>query len=294
MNEEITCTPSKSSRKRERPSPGDSKEAKKKTESTNMSTGSVKVGELSKEELMKDIAKLFEVMSQGLAKSSELEGIKTQLSELSSDRDTAKADINELKGELERTNKWIDDLCNRSRRNNVVVRGLSYDAAKDQMPCPEYMRHFFKEALNVDVLVNRAHPMGDPRSKLLIAHLPLDKDVDAVFRKAPALKGTNYFVYRDFSKRVRNIRGKLFYIRKNISQSDPRLRASVVYDHMYVGTQKFEWDEKNGLRSGKEKGTEVLKRLLPKVDWEAIEEQLKNERPARQEPPQQRQEVMSM
>lgn len=254
-----------------------------------MSPGSVKVGELSKDEF----AAFFQELSQGLAKTSELEGIKNQLSDLANDRDTAKADISELKDELARTNKWIDDLCNRSRRNNVVVRGLSYEPFKDQMPCTEFLRRFFKEALDVEVLINRAHPTGDPRSKLLIAHLPLDKDVEAVFRNAPALRNTNYFVYRDFTKRVRKIRGKLFFVRKNIIKNDPRLKASVVYDHMYVGEHKFEWDENNGLRSGKEKGTVVLKRLLPKVDWDVIEEQLKNEPPQQRQQvtPQQRQEV---
>lgn len=132
------------------------------------------------------------------------------------DMDNAKDDICKLKTALEEANAKIDDLENRSRRNNVVIWGAPEGAEKGD--CLGYVEDLLAGAAGPKA-VQRAHRSGQPaaakkdRGKPRPIHVGFStyrekeaarKKLIEVFKEKT--EGVKMYVADDYSKRVQLMR----------------------------------------------------------------------------------------
>ena len=132
----------------------------------------------------------------------------------------------------------LDDLGNRSRRNNVVFWGIPETSEGDSTDCRPLVQEFIEKHMGIEhcggpIEIERAHrsPMGklakaqaDQRGKPRPIHVKFLRygDRDSVLRAAPkSLKdklyqGSRVFITDDVSEKVRAERKKLISIRNKI------------------------------------------------------------------------------
>ena len=135
------------------------------------------------------------------------------------DVDNAIDDIGKLKTALEQANAKIDDLENRSRRNNVVIWGAPEGSEKGARDCVQFVEDLLADAVGPGA-VQRAHRSGRPpsaadngRGKPRPIHVGFAsyrekeaarRKLIEVFKEKP--EGVKMFVADDYSKRIQQMR----------------------------------------------------------------------------------------
>lgn len=254
-------TPKSSKRKiRSSISPDGSTESTKRVqlESESMATApdmSKKILEMTCDEFFRKLdAKL-----EKLASKEDLCVLNEKIELLQKENQSLQEEISRLKRRDEETRLQIEDIVNRSRRNNIIFRGVQV-ADNDYV---KSVKNFCTGVLGCkqDLVVNRAHPLRTLRrdnNALLIAHIPRDEDINDIFKNVKKLKGTGYVIHRDYSRDVREKRNFLLKIKKAVEEFSETVSARLVYDHLFVNNTRYDWDLVHGLRAGREDGCLVL------------------------------------
>lgn len=137
----------------------------------------------------------------------------------------------------------IDSLDNQSRRNNLIIDGLTQDNAFESRPDSEKkVREFFNDKLKIDpksIEIERAHRIGNMKQQITTKPRPIVvkflcyKDKDLILTKAKAhLKNTGVYVNEDFSDRIRKKRAELFPAMKEARERGNF--AVISYDQLIV------------------------------------------------------------
>lgn len=234
------------------------------------------IGQVSKRpvgDMEKEIEKLFvkfeksfldqiNVKLENLASKEDIKMLSNSLDALTVENKLLKSKVDQLEQSNLELKRRIVDFEDRSRRNNVIFKGLQY-SAKDNLRdvIKNFCLNYFGNRENL--WINRVHPLGPRQDNApVIAHIPHDEDIQFIMKNAHKLRGTKYFVQRDFSVETRNKRAVLFAIRKEVKNLKPEERISVIYDRLFIRNTRFHWDEVLGLRCGHQDGVEKLMQML--------------------------------
>ncbi|KAF6197300.1 hypothetical protein GE061_020344 [Apolygus lucorum] len=240
-------------RSKSSPSSEEKKRPKKQTLFTSMGT-SGKVGELSVDELTTLFSNLID--SKGLATKQDLA--------------STNAEIASLKKENVELRKKVDNLHDRlkvydrhMRKNNLIFGGIELG---DGNPS-EVVREFIREVLQIEneIHIGRAFPLGRQglKKRPLMVEFVKGDDVNHIMSKVACLKGTSFFVHRDYSQENRIIRSKLTSIRKEILKLKQDTVTSFRREALVVKDVPFVWDLEEGLRTAKgEDGVRVMTEIL--------------------------------
>lgn len=130
---------------------------------------------------------------------------------------------------------------------------------------------FFVNVLGIrkQIEVNRAHPLGNSNNTM-IAHLPNNDHINTIFQNVRKLKGTKFFVYRDYSLEIRKKWSKLLAIKKEIIKLAGEVQVFMGYNYFSVLNVKFTWSNMK-LMAGAEDGVLKLRELLGVNLSEAVE-----------------------
>jgi len=201
-----------------------------------------KVGELSRKQLLEDLNALLDSKMSRLATKDDLVSISTEVAAVLEENKRLKEEVRLLqKSEKAIMNKLVD-LESRSRRNNLVFRGLKCAGVNPDYR--EIVRKFCVEMFGCAerTWVNRAHPLG-PDRKAIIAHLPDDTDIEFIMSKVGKLKGTGYVVDRDFPKEIRDKRSRLSALRAEVQRVAGWRKMPLNFDHLDINGTRFTWRE---------------------------------------------------
>lgn len=134
---------------------------------------------------------------------------------------TVGGSVEEVKVSISRANEElvnaVDDLNNRMRRNNLIIKGLSEEEKEDYTSTERIVREFFATKLETTLEPNdieRAHRVGQPRPDftrpIIVKFLNFKTKSDAL-RNGPKLKDLEPKVWleEDFSQKVQLERKKL-------------------------------------------------------------------------------------
>lgn len=213
---------------------------------------------LSKEEFFKE---LDERLAK-LASKEDVNAIGVKIEALEKENASVQQRLAELSLKEKKLESAMDEIINRSRRNNVVFRGLKPETKEWETEIKKFCVNVLK--CSSQIIVNRAHPLGAGRSDgkppPIIAHIPMDRDINSIFANAKNLQGTGFVVHRDFTPTVQSKRYNLRQIKAKIGQGSARTK--IVFDHLYVGEKRFDWDLERGLICKGEDGCTVLKAML--------------------------------
>ncbi|KAH9367408.1 hypothetical protein HPB48_004003 [Haemaphysalis longicornis] len=144
----------------------------------------------------------------------------------------------------------VDDLKNRSRRNNLIIYGINEEPEEDVKSLEDKIKHeVFKDVLEIEVTsVERIHRIGKYKNqhRLVIVRFYDFAEKAKILSCCNKLKGTDIVISEDFSKRMRDIRAKLWH-----SAADERangVKVSRLYDKIKIDEKIFAWDSVNNRR----------------------------------------------
>lgn len=253
LDKYFSSTPAKSvKRARSYSSPG--------SEDTSVSMSGEKVGDLTHEQLMVSLGQLMDHKLSSLATKNDFKLLSGQVNALSDENKALKEEIGLLRQHAETVKAKLVDLEGRSRRNNLIFKGLTWG------PKTKDFRHviskFCSDNFGSDdrLWINRAHPLGRNRDAI-IAHFPSDSDVDYIMSRTRNLKGTKYVVHRDYPSEVREKRAYLMAVRAEVERVTGTRRMPLVFDHITIERVRFTW-ESGCLKAGREDGGEKLQTIL--------------------------------
>ena len=169
---------------------------------------------------------------------SSLEFTQAQVEELI----TSDLRVKEVKVQIEDLRNKLDDLENRSRRNNLCFEGIPESPNETWQESESKIKHRISSHMpevGTDFVIERAHRVGRPRSdskpRKIVAPFLNYKDREAVFKAKKKLHGTNMFVNEDYSDRVLKKRTELMpelnEARCKNQRAFLRLHKLVIYDN---------------------------------------------------------------
>ncbi|XP_077531255.1 uncharacterized protein LOC144143361 [Haemaphysalis longicornis] len=147
--------------------------------------------------------------------------------------------------------KRIDDLENRSRRNNIIVRGIEEEVLETEEVLirkvnDEVFGNILKQKLHS---IERIHRLGRKipgTNRPVILRVGDFREKTKIFKHCSKLKGTPFSVPGDFSKRVAATRKNLW----NSTAEERKTGAKVIwaFDKIKVNNVLYAWDEVNSRR----------------------------------------------
>lgn len=185
-----------------------------------------------------------------------IEGVKEEVTRLSEENKTMKAEIKLLKEINDANERKLERLDVQSRRKNIIVRGLPlksslYGAVKD----------FFRNKLkiNMDVEIEYVKKLKQANDKMtVLIELKSGKMIADIFKNTKHLAGSTIFVERDLCG-IRLERKKIMMqLKKEILQVDKSKKIGIRGDQLVVGGKIFFWTGNDELMCGQRKGKEVL------------------------------------
>ncbi|XP_075742505.1 protein partner of snf isoform X2 [Rhipicephalus microplus] len=145
----------------------------------------------------------------------------------------------------------VDDLENRSRRNNLVIYGINEEVDKDWKSLEAIVKQeVFQKVLGIEVKsLERIHRVGKyhkERHRPIILRLYDFAEKNRILSCCSKLKGPKIAISEDFSKIVCDTRQKLWH-----SAAQDRaegLKVSLIYDKLKVDGKLYVWDSQHNRR----------------------------------------------
>ncbi|XP_040068674.2 uncharacterized protein LOC115320940 [Ixodes scapularis] len=140
----------------------------------------------------------------------------------------------------------VDDLENRSRRNNLLVYGIKETADESN----EGLENCVKKEIFEDILgvhasgIEKIHRLGRKvanKTRPVILRFLEERDKSAVLSSCRRLKGSRFSISEDFSPRVQQIRKKLWDSAKELKKNGDKVVLS--FDKIKINGQVFIWDD---------------------------------------------------
>ncbi|XP_064469783.1 uncharacterized protein LOC135384515 [Ornithodoros turicata] len=159
-------------------------------------------------------------------------------------------EISGLEAKVQSLEMKVDDLENRSRRNNIVIYGLSEDV--DETPASllsKVVERFFGRLGVTLTSIERVHRLGrriQSKHRAVILRLFNYSEKTTVFNNCFKLKGSSISITEDFSKSVRIVRKKLWDSAvENRWKGD---KVSLHFMKLRINNEFFTWDSEQNKR----------------------------------------------
>jgi exosome complex exonuclease DIS3/RRP44 len=180
-----------------------------------------------------------EMKNEVIRLSKEVQNCKEKVDDLEKENEDLQNTNKNLLDRVDKLESLVDDLEGRSRRNNILVHGLTKEEEETQESMELRLRELFTDKLDLvqDIEMDRVHRLGSKDNSPIIARCTFYKDKVSIMKAKAKLKGSDIFVGEDFSRGVREKRKKLSPFLKDIRQEDKTAR--LVHDHIVVGGRKL-------------------------------------------------------
>ncbi|XP_072144351.1 uncharacterized protein [Dermacentor andersoni] len=147
--------------------------------------------------------------------------------------------------------RQVDDLDNRSRRNNLIIRGMQEGVQENEVALMKKVtEEVFRDILKVQVSsIERIHRLGKKtpgRNRPIIFRLADFREKVKILSNCTKLKDTEISISEDYSKRVVEIRKKLWD--SCAEERKEGRRAKLVFDKLKINNILYGWDEDKNLR----------------------------------------------
>lgn len=145
----------------------------------------------------------------------------------------------------------IDDLENRSRRNNLVIFGVpETDDETAESLHGAVVNRLFCDTFGLPVVTTeRVHRLGrrtDGKTRPVMVKFLHFSEKMSVLRNCPKLKGSTISISEDFSLRVRNIRKRLWDSAiENRKKGD---KVTLIYNKLKINNTLYVWDAEKQTR----------------------------------------------
>lgn len=147
--------------------------------------------------------------------------------------------------------KRIDELENRSRRNNLIIRGVQEGVNETEDVLLEKINvDIFDKLLNLKInSVERIHRLGAKRrgkDRPVILRVSDFRDKTTILRNCFKLRGKEISINEDFSKRVVEIRRRLW--ESSSQERKTGVKVKLIFDKMKINEVVYGWNEDTNMR----------------------------------------------
>lgn len=185
------------------------------------------------------------------AKIHEIETGLQKMSQIESTCEDVGDSVREVKSSISKVNEdlvdVVDDINNRMRRNNLIVKGLPETDKEDYEETEKIVKEFFSAHLELQVGdIERAHRVGKRRphfDRPIIIKFLNFKSKTEVLRNAPKLKNLDFpkvWIDEDFSPKVQMARKRLRDFAKLKRKGSERY--SVRFNCLYIWGRVFRYN----------------------------------------------------
>ena len=169
-----------------------------------------------------------------------------------------------IKSNIEHLEDKIDDLENRSRRNNLCFEGIQQstnETWQDTENKVKYLISSHMPEVGGDIVIERAHRVGrrssaESKPRKIVARFLNYKDRESVLKAKKKLRGTNVFVNEDYSDRVikkrMDLMPELKEARRKNQPAFLRCDKLIVYENVDSATQSSDQPPTEDNGSGQE------------------------------------------
>lgn len=156
-----------------------------------------------------------------------------------------------MQSTIETLEKRIDELENRSRRGNLIVYGLPEANDETSESLEKIVNEkIIRDTLELDPIeIERIDRLGRPapdKTRPVIFKLLDTRQKAVILKQCKKLKDTEYSIREDFSRRIRDIRKKLWDSAKE--NRDKKDKVSLAFDKLYINNCAFVWRDEKGER----------------------------------------------
>ncbi|XP_037556826.2 uncharacterized protein LOC119433643 [Dermacentor silvarum] len=192
-------------------------------------------------------ARILEIQARLLAMENKLLSVDesrkklTDLESVVSDHETAMSSIS----------RQLDGFENRSRRNNLIVRGIKEEVRETQETLLKKVNNDIFEnklgqKLNSIERIHRLEKKTTGKDRPVIMKLTDFRDKMKILQNCHKLKNTNISISEDYSKRVTEIRQKLW--KSSDEERRNGMKVKLIFDKVKIGDVLYSWDEVTGGR----------------------------------------------
>ncbi|KAF6214711.1 hypothetical protein GE061_009454 [Apolygus lucorum] len=195
--------------------------------------GQITVGELRN--ILSDI-----IDTKGLAKKEDLENINVEIASLKKENQDLRKEINSLHA--------LVNLSDRnSRRNNLIFGGIDLQDGNALKAIQDFIRQVLK--IEQPIIIGRAFALGRTglRRRPILVELVRGEDLYTILSRVSELKGTTFFIHRDYSQQERIKRAKLVQVKKEILKQRPLMNIVFRREALLIKEVPYIWDLDKGL-----------------------------------------------
>lgn len=160
-------------------------------------------------------------------------------------------EVTSMRAHIQVLESRIDELENHSRRTNLIVYGVP----EVEKETGEMLEHAVNNEIIENILelkpvaIERIHRLGRPESnktRPVIFKLLDTRDKSSILKNGYKLKGTNFSIGEDFSKKIREVRKKLWDSAK--PNRDKKDKVALAFTKLYINDKAYVWDSDKGER----------------------------------------------
>src|SRR6267143_408779 len=205
---------------------------------------------------------LQEVDAKLTVVDSRLDSYDNEIAQMRQSMDTLRGRVADL--------EWQKELAdNRSRRNNLIFAGFPPSQGKED--CIQKVTDLCLNVMGVGAFVNRAHRLRPKHNgqRDIVAHIPNDSNIRAIFKNCAKLKGKNIFIKKDLIGYSASVSTVLNRFRKNMA--DKKVKLVLAHECFYYEKLRFTVDgpiHAMVLKQGQMDGCQIL---AQKVGWDVSE-----------------------
>ncbi|XP_075732492.1 uncharacterized protein LOC142775060 [Rhipicephalus microplus] len=170
---------------------------------------------------------------------------KKKLDDLSQTVASNTTNVDDLQKQVDGLTKKIDDLENCSRRNNMLIFGVTEENDADQPLGEQVAKGILEDIIQVpNVAIERIHRIGKPVANTcrpVNLKLVDGRDKTRILKNCGNLKGTEFSISEDFSPRVQQIRKKLWASPREERSSGAKV--ALIFDKIKVNGKLYRWDD---------------------------------------------------
>ncbi|XP_049273600.1 uncharacterized protein LOC125759248 [Rhipicephalus sanguineus] len=218
---------------------------------------------------------LQEILEKQNALGSKVDDIRKEIAEVNAKTDKMQSVLSmfdEMKDRIDKLetivreqNDKLIDYENRSRRNNLLVFGLTESASESvQVLKRRIVNDIFSKVLGIEVTkVERIHRIGKvnpDKPRPVILKFYDSKEKDTIFKNCAKLKGTSIRISNDYAKETVQIRKKLW--QSAALDRGAGAKVVLVHDKLRINDDLYAWDDVRGKRylHSDKRGTDTTKR----------------------------------
>ncbi len=159
------------------------------------------------------------------------------------EREQEQERMRKMQRQIECLEDKVDDLENRSRRANLVIKGLQEEKGETWAQSEKKVQEVLEKQLGLTGIdLVRAHRVGwaqGGRPRPIVVKFGREKERELVLQKKGKLKNTEVYIDEDYSAKLRTERRQLFEIvRKEQAQGK---KARVRFNKIEIDGKLYKW-----------------------------------------------------